>query len=335
MKTILITGATGFIGSNLLNRCLKEKYKIRCFVLSNDPKKEKLSSKNVEIVEGNIKNYSEVKEACRNISIIFHLAGIVTDYAPHQLYHDVNVQGMENICKAAVEEKVNRVVYMSTCDVFGTQEEVIMDESFPLQKWNEPYADTKIEAEKIAWRYYQDFNLPITMVYGCWIYGENDFTFTAMLADAIVKNDLIFWRKDVHVWLNYIENLVDFLLLISQDIRAIGNGYLLHDGEMITLQKFCQIIAKTMEIPFKERYIPYWLAKIVAWSMEHGSRLLKRKKRPLLTTYIVTNLGSRFNFSNNKAITQLNWNPRFSAEEGLTKTMNWLKTVDLTQLKQK
>ena len=335
MTNVLITGGTGFIGSNLVEACLKEGFSVRVFVLSDDPNLSILQNKEVEIFYGNIKNYEDLEMACEGMDKVFHCAGIVTDYAPKSLYHDVNVKGMENLCKAAMKKSVKRLVYMSTCDVFGDREDVIIDETCSLKKWGEPYADTKIEAEKIAWRYYHKYNLPISMVYGCWVYGERDFTFTALLADAITKNELIFWRKDVHVWLNYVKNLTQFLILLSQDDRAIGKGYFLHDGKMITLQNYCRKIADTLDIPFKERYIPYWLAMAAAWIMEKTSRLFRRKKRPLLTTYIVKNLGSRFNFSIQKAVTELDWKPRYSFEEGMTKTMEWLKSVDFDQLKQK
>ena len=79
--------------------------------------------------------------------------------------------GAENICRAAVDAKVSRLVDISTCDVFGTDESVVMDESLPLQYWGEPYADSKIDAEKVMRKYHEEQGLPLTMVYpsvGVW-----------------------------------------------------------------------------------------------------------------------------------------------------------------------
>ena len=157
--------------------------------------------------------------------------------------------GAENICRAAVDAKVSRLVDISTCDVFGTDESKVMDESMPLQYWGEPYADSKIDAEKVMRRYHEEQGLPLTMVYPLWVFGEGDQTFVPLLADAIIKKELIFWRKGAIVWPTYIDNLVDLLMLISEDERAIGNGYLVHDGESTTLEEFCAGIAEALGVP--------------------------------------------------------------------------------------
>ena len=335
MKKIFITGASGFVGGHLVDENLKRGNVVRVLVLEGDPKEEFLREKSIEVIIGNITDYECVANACDGMDIIFHCAGIVTDWAPKQLYLDVNVLGMENICKAAVKAKVERLVYMSTNDVFGPLEDVIMDETFPLKKWGEPYPDTKIDAEEIAWRYYKEFNLPITMVYACWVYGEGDITFVPLLADAIIKKELIYWRKKVHVWPTYIDNLVDLLMIISADQRAIGQGYLVHDGEMVTLQDFCEEIAHILDVPPITTYIPYWLAKFAGWFLEKWWRITKKKTRPLLTTYTVTNLGSRFNFTIDKAKRELDWIPKITYTEGMKTTMQWLKTLDFETLKEK
>ncbi len=335
MKKVIITGASGFVGGHLVDENLKRGNVVRVLVLEGDPKEEVLREKGIEVIIGNITDFECVAHACDGMDIIFHCAGIVTDWAPKQLYLDVNVLGMENICKAAVKAKVERLVYMSTNDVFGPIEDVVMDETFPLKKWGEPYPDTKIDAEEIAWKYFEEFQLPITMVYACWVYGKGDITFVPLLADAIIKKELIFWRKDVHVWPTYIDNLIDLLMIMSVDQRAIGKGYLVHDGEMVTLQDFCEEIARTLDVPPITTYIPYWLAKFVGWFMEKWWRLMRKKSRPLLTTYTVTNLGSRFNFSIDKAKRELDWVPKISYNEGMETTMQWLKTLDFKTLKEK
>jgi nucleoside-diphosphate-sugar epimerase len=177
--------------------------------------------------------------------------------------------------------------------------------------------------------------LPLTMVYPLWVFGEGDQTFVPLLADAIIKKELIFWRKGAIVWPTYIDNLVDLLMLISEDERAIGNGYLVHDGESTTLEEFCAGIAGAMGVPPIKTYIPYWVAMTAAWVMEFIWKLLRIRMRPLLTTYTVTNLGSRFRFSIDKARRELGWKPRITYREGFRQTMEWLKTLDIATLKQK
>lgn len=335
MKKVLITGATGFIGNNLVQANITKGNKVRTLVLKNDPDEEKLKSLDVEIFHGDIREYDSVRKAASGMDIIFHCAAVVTDWAPWKLFQDVTIGGIENVCKAGMDAGVSRLVDISTNDVFGTDESKVMDETFPLKPWGEPYPDSKIEAEKITWRYYKEKKLPVTMVYPCWAFGPGDKTFVPLLADAIVKRDLIFWRKNVLVWPTYIENLVDLLLLISEDDRAVGNGYLVHDGESVTLQDFCTKIAETLEVKPVHTHIPYSAAYAGAVIMEAMWKLLNIKTRPLLTTYTVKNLGSRLKFSIEKAGRDLGWKPKVPFQEGFTKTLAWLKTLDLSTLKQK
>ena len=102
-----------------------------------------------------------------------------------------------------------------------------MYKAFPREPWGERYTDYKIKAEEVMWRYHREKKLPVTMVYPCWVYGPGDQTFVPLLADAIIKRELIFWRKDVLVWPTYVENLVDLLLLIAVRAGAIKKAGLL------------------------------------------------------------------------------------------------------------
>ena len=335
MKKVLITGATGFIGGNLLRGNLARGNSVRAMVLPGDPGTGELRELGVETVEGDVRDYSSVERAVRGMEIVFHCAAVVTDWAPKKLFREVTVGGAENMCRAASEAGVSRFVDISTCDVTGIDEDNVMDESFPLRPWGEPYPDYKIMAEEIVWKYHREKGLPATMVYPCWVFGRGDQTFVPLLADAIIKKDLIFWRRDALVWPTYIDNLVDLLLLISEDPRAIGNGYFVHDGEFTTLQEFCAEIARALGVPPITTHIPYRLAYAAAWVMEIIWKVLRIKKRPLLTTYTVKNLGSRFRFSIAKAERELGWKPRIRYREGMAETMKWLKTLDLDTLKQK
>jgi nucleoside-diphosphate-sugar epimerase len=335
MKDVLITGATGFIGRHVVKANLANGNRVRAFVLPGDVGEAWLRQQGVEVVSGDIRDYEAVRLAVGSVDIIFHAAAIVTDWAPKKLFWDVTVGGAENICRAAVDAKVSRLVDISTCDVFGTDESKVMDESMPLRYWGEPYADSKIDAEKVMHRYSKEQGLPLTMVYPLWVFGEGDQTFVPLLADAIIKSELLFWREGAIVWPTYIDNLVDLLMLISEDERAIGNGYLVHDGESTTLEEFCAGIAKALGVPPVKTHIPYWSAMTAARVMEFIWKLFRIRMRPLLTTYTVTNLGSRFRFSIDKAQRELGWKPRITYKEGFRKTMEWLKTLDIASLKKK
>jgi len=333
-KSVLITGATGFVGRHLVKACLERGWSVRAFVLPDDPGTESVMALGANIFTGDICDPQKVKNAAMGMDIIFHCASIVTDWSPDELFKKVILNGTENVCTAALEAGVERLVHISTNDVFGMIEYREINESMPLTPWGEPYPDYKIQAEEVVWKYAKE-GLAATMVYPCWVYGEGDKTFVPLLADAIIQKEMVFWRKDVLVWPTYIGNLIDLLMLISVDERAKDQGFLVHDGESTTLQEFTKRIAKAMDAKPPRLHIPYQMAMLSAYAMEASWRLFKFKNRPLLTTYAVKNLGSRFRYSIGKAERVLDWTPGISYQEGMEKTMEWLKSLDRSKLKQK
>ncbi len=335
MATVLITGATGFIGGHLVRANLERGHSVRALVLPGDPGGPALAPHGVGLCPGDVRDFVAVRAAVDGVDVIFHCAAVVSDWAPRERFAEVTVGGAENVARAAAEARVARLVDISTNDVFGLDESRILDESCPLRPWGEPYPDAKIAAESVMWRYHRERRVPVTMVYPCWVYGPGDRTFVPLLADAIVKHELVFWRRDVLVWPTYVDNLVDLLLTIAVDDRAVGNGYLVHDGESTTLQAFCAHLAQALGVPPITRRVPYAVAFAAALLLETAARALRRETRPLLTTYTVANLGSRLRFSIAKAERELGWRPRVSHAEGLARTLEWLATLDRDALKQK
>ncbi len=333
-RTVLITGATGFIGGHLTRACVGRGWTVQALVLPGDEEGHALADVGVTVHFGDIADAQAVRKAAEGTDLIFHCAGMVTDWAPAALFQKVMVIGTENVCKAALDVGA-RLVHVSTNDVFGRSEDIIMTEDLPLQPWGEPYPDFKIQAEKVVWRYHRQQGLKASMVYPCWVYGPGDRTFVPLLADAIVKKEMVFWRKDVLVWPTFVTNLVDLMLLISEREEAIGQGFLVHDGESTTLQQFCARIADAVNVPAPKLRIPYPVAYATALLMEGIWKLGCFKGRPLLTTYAVRNLGSRLRFSIAKAERLLGWTPGTSHAQGMDITMRWLKDLDTSTLKQK
>ena len=334
MKKILITGATGFIGLHLVKRNLYDGNNVRILALPDDPAAKELEAKGVEVFYGDIRNYNSVEKAVMGVEIVFHLAAVVTDWAPKELFVQVNIDGTRNVCEASYRHRIERLVEVSTNDVFGLKENVIIDESYDYSYWREPYADTKLNATKVVKEYGQK-GLPVSIVYPCWVYGPGDLTFVPLIADAIKNGELIFWRKDVIIWPAFVENVVDLLMVISNHPKAVGQGFLVHDGVSDTFQNFSARIAESIGEKIPQLHIPYWTAFIVSCLIEFTWKTLHKKSRPLLTRYTVKNLGSRLRFSIEKAKNLLSWTPPISYPEGFSKTLDWLKKTDPKLWKQK
>ena len=141
MKNVLITGADGFIGSHLTEKLSKEGYNITALSQYNSFNNwgwlESINCKNkIKIISGDIRDSNFCNEITRNIDIVFHLAALIAipySYIAPQSYIDTNITGTLNICQAAKNNNVKRVVHTSTSEVYGSAKYVPIDENHILQ----------------------------------------------------------------------------------------------------------------------------------------------------------------------------------------------------------
>lgn len=172
-KTILITGADGFIGSHLVEHLVNQGCAVKAFVLYNSfgtwgwldclPLHIK---NNIEVVMGDIRDSHGVKTAMQGCDVVLHLAaliGIPYSYHSPDTYIDTNVKGTLNIVQAARELGVSQVVHTSTSEVYGTARYVPIDENHPLQGQS-PYSASKIGADQIAMSFFASFSVPVSIV---------------------------------------------------------------------------------------------------------------------------------------------------------------------------
>lgn len=170
-KNVLVTGADGFIGSHLVEALVARGYNVTALSLYNSFNfwgwLEDIGCRDkVKVVCGDVRDAHFCKEIVRGQDIVFHLAALIAipySYVAPDSYVDVNVRGSLNICQAAREFGVSRVLHTSTSEVYGTAQYVPIDEKHPLQPQS-PYSASKIGADAMAMSFYNAFALPVTIV---------------------------------------------------------------------------------------------------------------------------------------------------------------------------
>ena len=173
MKKVLVTGADGFIGSHLTESLIEKGYKVKAFVYYNSFNnwgwldtipKEKLEQ--IEIFSGDIRDPNGVREAMKDVDMVFHLAALIAipfSYHSPDSYVDTNIKGTLNVLQAARDLNTERVLITSTSEVYGTAQYVPIDEKHPYQGQS-PYSATKIGADRLAESFYRSFKLPVSIV---------------------------------------------------------------------------------------------------------------------------------------------------------------------------
>jgi len=168
--SVLITGADGFIGSHLVELLVKEGYAVKALSQYNSFNYwgwlEDLECKEkIEILNGDVRDPNYCRKITKGVNIVFHLAALIAipySYAAPDSYVDTNIKGTLNICQAALDNGVHRVIHTSTSEVYGTARYVPIDEMHPLQPQS-PYSASKIGADAMAMSYFNAFNLPLTI----------------------------------------------------------------------------------------------------------------------------------------------------------------------------
>jgi NAD dependent epimerase/dehydratase len=171
MKNILITGADGFIGSHLTELLVHEGYKVKALSQYNSFNfwgwLEDVDCKNdIEVLSGDIRDPHYCKHISKDVDTVFHLAALIAipySYVAPASYAETNITGTLNICQAALDNNIERLIHTSTSEVYGTAQYVPIDEKHELQPQS-PYSASKIGADMMAMSFYNAFNLPLTIV---------------------------------------------------------------------------------------------------------------------------------------------------------------------------
>ncbi len=174
----LVTGATGFLGTNLVHELVKAGWEVRAFGLP-DSNVTFIENLPIEIIYGDITNYNDVKNAVENCDYVFHVAGDTSWWKKRfKLQRTINVNGSVNVAEACLKSGVKRLIHTSTVDVLGYNPEGIADETWTDYNYagtGYNYADTKKEGEKRVKEYIEK-GLEIVVIYPGSMIGAFDFT---------------------------------------------------------------------------------------------------------------------------------------------------------------
>lgn len=311
MNTVLVTGAGGFIGSHLVERLVHEGAHVRAFVHYNSRNDwgnlelvDPAIRREVEVVTGDVADPFSVRNAARNVRVIYHLSSLIAipySYVAPQSYVVTNIQGAINVLQAAREEGVERVVHTSTSECYGTALYVPIDEQHPLQGQS-PYSASKIGADMIAESYWRSFGLPVAILRPFNTFGPRQSAraviptiISQALKGGVIKLGSLSPTRDM----NYVENTVDGFLAVATNPAAVGQVINIGSGREISIGDLARLIIKL--IGSKSEVV------------EDSERL-----RPANSEV------ERLLCANDKASELLGWKPRVGLEEGLQRTIDWL-----------
>jgi nucleoside-diphosphate-sugar epimerase len=322
----LVTGGNGFIGSNIVKRLIDEGCDVNVLVRKTSDLKF-LEGLPVNYFYGDIIRPGTIEPAVAGVEKVFHVAGLAADYGPYQNFEKVNYEGTINVAKASDKAGVKRFVQISTVAFHGFGK-TNMTEDSPVAKKLIPYAKTKYMAEQWLWDFSGKSEMEITAVRPGNVFGINDRTFISKYIDALLKGKFAEINKGRSKTCPvYVENLVDIIMLVSKDKKAVNNAYIATDGLDITWHEFNSLLASKLGIEMPKTSIPYGIAMAVAKVYYGGHKLLGIKSEPFLTPYRINNGGKDYHFSIDKLKEHFGYKPATGLDEALERTVKWYRNV--------
>lgn len=324
MKT-LVTGANGFLGHYLVTALQERGHSVRTLILPNEDVAW-LQKRQVTIYRGDVRRRETLTEPMQGVEVVFHLAAMMGVWRSMESFREVNVAGTENVCRAAIEAGVWRLVHVSSAMVYRMWVGEPATEEAPLTPLNEPYAVTKAEGDKLVQGLITRAALPAVIIRPGTIFGPGDRLNFGRLADRILAGKTIVIGSGRNaVPYVYVTDVVQGLLQALDAPQAIGQAYNIGNDEPLTQEQLLGAIADEIGARRPRFRLPYGLLYSIAYASERFSALSDYRIQPLVTRHGVTLYGANSRISIDKARRELGYAPAVALREGVRLTSAWYR----------
>lgn len=314
-KNILVTGADGFIGSHLVEELLKLNCKVKALSQYNSFNYwgwlEDIDddTKNLEIISGDIRDPHYCKTITKDIDVVFHLAALIAipySYVAPDFYVDTNIKGTLNICQAAKENNVKKIIHTSTSEVYGTAQYVPIDEKHPKQPQS-PYSATKIGADAIAMSFYNAFNLPVTIARPFNTYGPRQ---SARAIIPTIITQIVSGAKEIKLGdlsptrdFNFVKDTCKGFIALAEAENTNGKEINISSNYEISMKDTVALIREILNSDIKFIF---------------DTQRVRPKKSEVFRLW-----------GDNSLIKKLTgFEPEYTLKEGLSKTCDWFKNPE-------
>ena len=312
----LVTGATGFIGSHLVDALVREGFDVTCLVRGTS-KLHYIEDLPVRLVRGDCTEKESLSAAVKDVDYIFHLAGLTKACCEADSF-GVNVKGTDNILKAVLEYNpgIRRFVYLSSLAAAGPSAdgEPLKEDcaAAPVSV----YGKTKLEGERIVYGCRE--KLPVTIIRPPAVYGPRDrdvLVFFRMVKSGVIP----YWGKGSYSFL-YVEDLIHGIILSASDENAQGEIFFMSDGNIYSTDDIIDAISEAVQKRPVRLSIPRFVMPVLGFISERvkGVSIINSDK-------IREMRHSHWICDTSKAMAKLKFEPKVKMKEGAKWTADWYR----------
>jgi nucleoside-diphosphate-sugar epimerase len=333
LLAILVTGATGLIGSHIAQKLLAQKNTVRALV--REPQKADFLKKDgAELVLGDMLDPDTLPRAFAAVHTVYHCAALVQLQGNRDRLLNINVQGTQNVLEAALIAKVQRFVFTSSVAVYGgAQDPQGVSEEHNLAA-NGNYSESKLESEKLVWQAYREKRLPITVIRPCVVYGPRDLNFSKPLLKSLRGRLPLVRKGSALLDLVHVRDVADVHILAGTNEKAIGHAYNVTDGEKHSIREIAELVSRIGNLETKFVNVPFSIALGAGTLIYALSKL--RGQTPLISPATIRGMAIHHHYRIDKAKAELGYDPKIRLEAGWKETVEWFQvhtSKRLTRLK--
>jgi 2-alkyl-3-oxoalkanoate reductase len=337
MSVALVTGATGLVGSHIVERLLADGWRVRALVRSPDAaRRSGAVPEGVELAQGDVLDEASFVRAAAGAHAIFHTAANIIVQGGWEAYRATNVDGTKNAI-AAAESSRARLLQLSSVAVYGAHARYEAarkggktDEETPLTPLSPRahYARSKRESEELVMRAHTQGRLWATAVRPSVIYGKRDRQFVPRIGRILsmgVPMPMIAGGRSTLAIVNA-ANVAEGAVLAATNDRAGGRAFNLANDFDVSVRRFAELACEGLGRRPVFLPVPYWFAQGTLISMSGVFRTLTRGKFTLVNRSSVDFISEDNPFSSDRARRELGWSPSVRPEVGIPEAFRWWAT---------
>jgi len=327
----LVTGATGLIGSHMVDRLLQRGDSVRALVRPTGDTSY-LKTLDVELVPGDICDPASLRDAVAGVEAVYHAAAMVSDWGPWSAFAAGTIEGTRNMLEAACAAGVPRFLHVSTDSVYPTRPKlkgITIAEDYPLEKhppaWDY-YQRSKLAAERIAWDYHNSARIQLSAVRPTLVLGERDRSIIPEILAYLRAGRAVYVGRPEGRWhCIYAGDLAEACILAATREEAIGQVYNL-GAEALTQREFFAAVAEEIGVSPPRRTLPFWPIYLYGALSETWARFTRSSRRPTMTRFGALTLAQDYILDTTKIERELGWKAQVSVREAIRLSIEWLKT---------
>jgi len=316
---MLVTGATGLVGSHVAGQAREKGIRVRALVRSGADT-ALLQQWGCELTTGDLDQPDSLKSACRDVKVVVHCAAKVGDWGPTEDYRRVNVEGARLLMDAALADgTLKRWVQISSLGVYEGRDHYGTDEATaPCTTGIDGYTLTKVESELMVCEYIRERRLPAVVLRPGFIYGPRDRTVLPRLLDRLRSGKFAFLGSTDKLMNNtFVGNLCEAIWLAIEKDDVVGEVFNIRDPRAVTKREFIDTVCDAAGLKRPTKVMPLPVAKLLARMMESAWKLLGKKDAPLLNSARIKFLGLNLDYSIDKAVRRLSYHPSMDFRDAM------------------